>query len=355
MKKTLYTLTIVSLLVSSVFATAFAQSPTKQVLQKEKTEVSEVKNTKNVVSEEDCVFELPEGEKEKYDSQFITVRNRSHVEQGNKFRIKVFVRNTGNMPWFSSKSTCENTNKVFLGTTREKDANSPFFTKQLEGIKDTGWFSANRVKMDQERINPGEIASFTFWAKAPVKDDIFKEYFAPVVDGVTWMENAEFSTMVVVGKYSESPITLRRKMSYVNHSGSLANMDLEGEKLVEVDLSEQKLQLKVGDYVIRTFPVSTGKASTPTPVGTYSIKFKQEVRVGGASPHYIMPKFMWFRAGGYGFHALPSLGNGRGVFWTEALNHIGRPVSHGCVRLLPQDANFMYDFVEPGTKVIVRY
>lgn len=113
------------------------------------------------------------------------------------------------------------------------------------------------------------------------------------------------------------------------------------------------MYIKIGDQLIRTFPVSTGKASTPTPRGHYAIKLKQEVRVGGEAPHYIMPKFQLFRGGGYGIHAIPSLANDRGVFWKEALNHIGSARSHGCIRLLPDDAEFAYNFTDIGTKLEV--
>lgn len=62
-----------------------------------------------------------------------------------------------------------------------------------------------------------------------------------------------------------------------------------------------------------------------------------------------------FRPSGYGLHALPSLGNDGGIFWTEALTHIGIPVSHGCVRILPEDAIWLYDFTEIGDTVTVQY
>ncbi len=126
-----------------------------------------------------------------------------------------------------------------------------------------------------------------------------------------------------------------------------------GNKKIIIDISEQRMYLKLGAMTLKSFPISTGTTRTPTPIGTTSIHFKQEVRVAHSSPHYIMPKFMQFRSGGYGIHALPSLANDRGVFWREALNHIGTRRSHGCVRLLPNDANFTYDFADVGMPVQV--
>ena len=87
-----------------------------------------------------------------------------------------------------------------------------------------------------------------------------------------------------------------------------------------------------------------------------------------------MPKWMAFRPG-YGIHALPSLGSASlrskirsyrdgevptslftdDVFWKEALSHIGIPVSHGCIRLLPDDAEFAFNFTPVGTRVVVHW
>jgi len=301
--------------------------------------------------EENCSYTEPETRS--FDAKFISVRRQLRVEPSEVFRVKVFMRNNSNITWFSTNSSCEGP-KTSLGTDKERDRASAFYTPNIEGIENTNWTQENRVAMDQLRIEPGQIASFTFWSKAGQKTDFHKEYFTPMVEGSEWMENAQFSFEVMTGRSGESPVDLRKKVSYAIKSGSIAGIDLNAPKSIVVDLSDQKMLLRLGDRVIREFWVSSGKSSTPTPYGTTHIISKQNIRVGIASPHYIMPKFMMFRAGGYGIHALPSLGNDRGVFWTEAWNHIGRPVSHGCIRLLPRDANFVYDFAEIGTTVIVQ-
>ncbi|MEK7276894.1 MAG: L,D-transpeptidase, partial [Chloroflexota bacterium] len=253
------------------------------------------------------------------------------------FRVKVFLKNTVTMRWFANKSLCLGP-KMALGTDLERDRDSAFYAEELEG-----WEASNRVAMDQFRTNPGEIASFTFWGKAGNDPDIIKEYFTPVLKDIEWLNGAQFSFEVMIGDTGESASDLRKKISYANESGSVQDIDLNAEKVLIVDLSEQNLYVKLGDHVIRQTRVSTGAAATPTPVGETKLILKQEVRVGVKPPHYIMPYFQMFRAGGYGFHALPSLGRANsGVFWTEARNHIGIPVSHGCIRLLPEDAEWLF-------------
>jgi lipoprotein-anchoring transpeptidase ErfK/SrfK len=174
-----------------------------------------------------------------------------------------------------------------------------------------------------------------------------------VVEGKSWLRNqAEFKFDLRVGEAGQDEKILQYTRDILM-SLNLTDPQFSGKKSIQVDLSSQRMYLKLGDITLKTFPVSTGKAKTPTPVGTTKITLKQEVRVAGGWPHYIMPKFMQFRKGGYGIHALPSLGNDRGVYWREALSHIGSPRSHGCIRLLPEDAEFAYNFAEVGTEVKV--
>ncbi len=299
-----------------------------------------------------CAYTQPESKT--YDAKVVAIRRKLKVEVGEHFRVKVFMKNIGNTPWFSDQSGCEGP-KMFLGTDKVRDRASEMYTTESDHKEVNNWMAPNRIRMDQTRVNPGEIASFTFWNNPGSDEDILKEYYTPLIDGERWIDNAGFSFEVIVGELKFNADELRQKLSFKNSSGSVADIDLNAEKLIKVDLSEQKLWIYLGDEVIREFGVSTGKPSTPTPPGNYSIMLKQTVRVGNEAPHYVMPNFMMFKGGGYGFHALPSLKNDGGLFWTEARNHIGRPVSHGCVRILPEDAVFLYDFSDVGTKVeIVR-
>ncbi len=281
----------------------------------------------------------------------VAIRRQLRVEPGEIFRVKVFLKNTGNTPWFSMDSSCAGP-KMSLGTDNPRDRVSGLYPGTVDS--DNNWKTVSRVYMDQERVDPGYVASFTFWAKAGSKEDVFKEFFTPVLEGVEWLDNSKFSFEVLIGHTGDSPKILRKKLEYSNQSGSVAKLDLNAEKKLLVDISEQKLKIYLGDHMVKEVPVSTGKSATPTPYGETKITLKQEVRVAHAYPHYIMPKFMMFRAGGYGFHALPSLGNDGGWFWTEARNHIGIPVSHGCIRLLPEDADYLFDFTDIGTRVVVQ-
>lgn len=352
-KKSLHYLVFTVLVGTFLAPSAFAVAPT--------TSTADVPATT-----EYCDVTVPE--RAVYDGEVVTVRRKLKVAQEEEFRVKVFVKNTGNMPWFSKESTCMGV-KVSLGTDKERDHNSIFYSSK-------GWEAANRVKMDQVRVEPGQIASFTFYGNGPTKDAVYKEYFTPVVEGVTWIENATTSFEVIVGEPEESASDIRQKISYASRTGEVLSMiDLDGARNVHVDLSDQVMAVYLGNEMIREFRVSTGGPGHATPTGVHKIVGKQDVRIGNKQPFYIMPKFQSLSINGRGFtgfgiHALPSLGSAdlrakiRGLqsqgvpiptsiyeddtLWNEAVEHLGRPVSHGCVRVGPIDAQFIFDFTEVG-------
>ncbi|MFC1656243.1 L,D-transpeptidase [Patescibacteria group bacterium] len=295
-----------------------------------------------------CEYTYPEGTVPSYSYEFLGTRKMQVTQPGELSKVIIYVKNTGTAPMFSDNSGCALRPIARLGTTRFHDRESTLHTNLSDG--DSGWQSPSRIKLDQARLNPGEEGSFTFWIKTPPENGIYYEYFDVVIEGKKWLNN-DFAVPFDVGEFAHEN---RDYLSFVLESRRVTQDELMGDKSIEVDISQQKMYLKIGEIIVRTFPVSTGKYSTPTPYGYTNVFQKQEVRVSAAWPHYIMPKWMQFRSGGYGIHALPSIRYGNGSYWREALNHIGTRRSHGCIRLLPADAEFAYDFTTIGTAVWVH-
>jgi lipoprotein-anchoring transpeptidase ErfK/SrfK len=125
-------------------------------------------------------------------------------------------------------------------------------------------------------------------------------------------------------------------------------------KYIEVNLSEQKMYLINGGTLEQTYIVSSGYWSTPTPVGRFHIANKSP-RAYSAEFGLYMPYWQNFiddagklLPGDYGLHGLPEWPNG----YKEGENHLGVPVSHGCVRLGIGPDAFVYNWTEIGTPVI---
>lgn len=121
------------------------------------------------------------------------------------------------------------------------------------------------------------------------------------------------------------------------------------EKRIRVDLSEQKLYQELNGVVIATHPVSSGKARTPTPVGSFKIMTKSP-RAWSGSAKLWMPYWMGFKGWTYGIHELPEWPGGK----KEGKNHLGTPVSHGCVRVGEGVAKQLYDWTPIGTAVVIQ-
>ncbi|MBU1992820.1 L,D-transpeptidase [Patescibacteria group bacterium] len=323
-----------------------------------------------------CGYKRPENPT--YGANVVSVRKRFRLLQNKYFETKVYLENTGNVPWFSDDAACRE--KIRLGTARENDRASIFYSPTVVGedftVRTSGWLANNRIKMNTLRVEPGEIGEFVFYSRAPHPADLYVEYFAPVIENVGWIEGAEFPIHMYVGDFAEDTETLDLKMQFLNESTKASAVDFSGGKKVEIDISDQKMSAKIGNYTIKELLVSSGQMRRhDTPRGKYEVLYKQQVRIGGAPPHYIMPKWQAFRWDGYGIHGLPSLGSAavrnkirsydqneevplevynNDVMWTEAVDHLGTPVSHGCVRMGPEDADFMYDFTEIGTPVVIH-
>lgn len=299
------------------------------------------------IEAETCL--VPATDKPVYSAQAVTQDIPRYVDPGAVLNLAIYVKNTGTMPWFGDASACENVPHVRLGTAREKDRNSILYNPG-----DANWRGANRLLMQEKRVNPGETATFTFSSHAPLVQDVFKEYFQPVVEGVSWLDSKEATVAVRVYTGSVTP-EVEKQAKLLNRSGQASALDLSGDPTIHVNLTTQKVLVSFGDTVIREYMGSTGARATPTPTGTFKISLKQDLRIGAKAPHYRMPNFQLFTNRGHGFHALPYLATDNGVFWKEALNHIGQRVSHGCIRLLPEDAEDLYNITAVGWTVNIHY
>ncbi len=118
---------------------------------------------------------------------------------------------------------------------------------------------------------------------------------------------------------------------------------------IEVILKNQKMIYYVGGKAWKEFTVSSGKASTPTPRGTFHIVNKSE-KAWSKSYGLWMPYWLGLDRGSIGIHELPIWPSG----YREGSNHLGKPVSHGCIRLGIGPAQYLYERADVGTEVVVN-
>ncbi|MBI1868188.1 MAG: L,D-transpeptidase [Methylocystis sp.] len=101
---------------------------------------------------------------------------------------------------------------------------------------------------------------------------------------------------------------------------------------IHIDMSHQRMhvQSSSGSY---SWPVSTARSGYSTPRGSYAPTGMQRMHYSRKYHMSPMPHSIFFR-GGYAIHG------------SYATGSLGRPASHGCVRLAPGNAAKLYSMVQ---------
>jgi len=147
---------------------------------------------------------------------------------------------------------------------------------------------------------------------------------------------------VAMQTYTEDP----KEITISSSDDAIAGR-FEG-KYNDINLATQRLCAFEGQDNRGCYTISSGKPSMPTPTGTFHIQNKND-RQWSAKYGLWMPYWEAFN-GDYGLHELPEWPGG----YKEGQAHLGRPVSHGCVRLGVGDAKTIYDWTEIGTPVYIH-
>ncbi len=130
------------------------------------------------------------------------------------------------------------------------------------------------------------------------------------------------------------------------------SLDSSTPYLIQVDLSNQVTNIFKGKKnswnLLKTFSCSSGIQGEDTPIGTFTIKekgdwfFSENYKQGG--------KYWVQFSGNYLFHSLPYANDKKTIVDFT----LGKPASHGCIRLRELDSKWIYDNVPRGSKVIIR-
>lgn len=102
---------------------------------------------------------------------------------------------------------------------------------------------------------------------------------------------------------------------------------------VLIQLSRQTMSVAVDGADLATWPVSTARRGYRTPVGRYRPYSLERMHYSRLYDDTPMPYSMFFR-GGYAIHG------------TTDVRNLGRAVSHGCVRLSPDNARSLFELVQ---------
>jgi len=106
-------------------------------------------------------------------------------------------------------------------------------------------------------------------------------------------------------------------------------------KLVLVSLRVQAFAAYESGRLVRWGPVSSGKKASPTPEGLYHTNWKSKATRSSINNEWLLP---WYF----------NLDNQRGISFHQ-YDLPGYPASHGCLRLLADDAAWIYGWADQWT------
>jgi L,D-transpeptidase ErfK/SrfK len=126
--------------------------------------------------------------------------------------------------------------------------------------------------------------------------------------------------------------------------------------VIVVRRGSHRLFLYDGTKLVRRLPVGTGRSANPTPLGRFTIVSKirnpwwypphsgwadglQPIPPGPGNP--LGTRWMGLSARGIGIHGTPDRSS------------VGYSRSHGCIRMLPREAEWLFRRVRVGTPVVI--
>ncbi len=162
------------------------------------------------------------------------------------------------------------------------------------------------------------------------------------VTGVKTMRT--FAKIIAVAAFAAAAIGV----STPSEAGLFSAFQPKPTVVAKISLSQQKLYLNVTDDRGRkstyVWKVSTGAAGYATPKGLYHPTWLDKNHKSSQYEDAPMPYSVFFV-------------DGIAIHGTTAVSRLGRPASHGCIRLAPDNAATFFQTVEAygkwNTKIIV--
>lgn len=115
---------------------------------------------------------------------------------------------------------------------------------------------------------------------------------------------------------------------------------------VRISLSQQSMNVNVDGAHYATWAISTGRQGYGTPAGTYRPQSMHKMHYSRRYHWTPMPHSIFF------YH-------GFAIHGTSEVRNLGRPASHGCIRLSPRNARTLFGLVSRygmrNTSITVGY
>ncbi|GAB4366988.1 MAG: hypothetical protein Kow00121_04880 [Elainellaceae cyanobacterium] len=153
------------------------------------------------------------------------------------------------------------------------------------------------------------------------------------------MAGIALGTAIVTFEVTPAPVQAQDWLAY-----RIDELRQTSDRWIEINVSTQRLIAWEGNTPIYAIIVSTGTAENPTLTGSFAVQSKHRTaRMRGDDYDVPDVPFVMYYDGNYGIH---------GTYWH---NNFGTPMSHGCVNVAVDHAEWLYNWASYGTPVVVHY
>lgn len=259
---------------------------------------------------------------------------------------------------------------LLLGVDSYNNGNLKEGIDYLKKIPSTSKYASKANKYIKQYVNEYKEGLFN-QADELVKDDYYTKAINLLKDADTSIIDVNdtdieakinsisearenYLTSISSNENKQETISASSKLLQSLTSNNINTLNIESltSNLIYVNLKDQITYIYKGSInnwdKIKSFKCSTGIESEKTPTGIF------DVRERGAwffSDKYNQGGKYWVQFyGDYLFHSVPY-----NKEQSEVVDYtLGVPASHGCIRLKTEDAKWIYDNIESGTKVIIN-
>lgn len=147
--------------------------------------------------------------------------------------------------------------------------------------------------------------------------------------GMAWDDNAN-----VCGAASLSAAAVPETPETTSQSASEETGPITSTVLINIDKASQKMTVSLDGVQQYEWPVSTGLRGYTTPSGTYTARSMNKIWYSRQWDNAPMPHAVFFTRDGHAIHG------------TLEVKRLGKPASHGCVRLSPKNAATLFALIE---------
>ena len=168
---------------------------------------------------------------------------------------------------------------------------------------------------------------------------MFKQSIAALVLALTFGSQAFATTSEAptsetdINKPQNSQPTFSGSLSLLGTTATDKSALPEPPVIAEIDISEQRMKVYLNGHITHSWKVSTAGNGYYTPRGDYAPYRMHTMWRSRKYNNAPMPYAVFFHKG-WAIHG------------TNAISRLGRPASHGCVRLHPENAKTLFNLIK---------